>query len=621
MDVAAETPPRLNLTRGNKKIHPSIGVWNLPVPSTCPGAGACMLTCYATKVTKGLNGVVVAADAENYEASRRQDFAERMTEAIRKMKVPAVRIHSNGDFYSDAYVKKWAEVATALPQVCFFAYTKSLHLDLAPLQALPNFTLIKSFGGIHDGKIDTSKDNYARIVEDETQAAENEYVCPADRPGVKLTGRKEDCWCGHKCDYCLPNGKNKHQVRVAFIEKTNGFNGLPNGALNRLEALDKNRLLIPATATQQARLEALRQRISDQRNLPALNAVVKLFPEMSEEEYRALKEDIKKHGLTVPLEKYEGQVIDGKNRLRACRELGIPPKFVEWNGKGSLVEHVVTMNLKRRHLTEGQRAAIAKEILPMLEREAKERQLSVLKKGSKPPDVEKIPQRERGRARDQAAKIVGVNAHYVSDFKKIESSRPDLAAEVRAGRTNIVAAKREVLRHQLQNKTPPLPTEKYGVIVADPTFRMSEQSSSTAMTLEELSALPIQDICDDECVLFVWVSATQLASGLELIRRWGFQYRTSAVWDQRKESGGSYFRTRHEHLLLATRGDPKTPHAANRSPSVFVAPRVARNEKPDAAYRLVERMYPNSKKLELFARKRRRGWVAYGSGLERGAPN
>ncbi len=621
MDVVAETPPRLSLSKGNKKVAPSIAVWSLPVPSTCPGAATCLLTCYYGKVQKEFSSVV-AADAENLKASTRPDFVERMTEALKKMKVLAVRVHDGGDFYSQTYVDSWAEVARRLPDVKFFSYTKSLHLDLTPLERLPNFAVTKRFGGVHDSKIDKTRDNYARIVEDEAQAAENEFLCPADRPGVKLTGRKEDTWCGTKCNYCLPNGKSRHQIRVAFIEKTNGFNGLPDGAINRLAALNRNGLLNPATTTQRARLEAFRQRIASQQNLPALDAVTILFPPMGEEEYHALKKDIRKHGLTVPIEKFEGRVIDGKNRLRACRELGIPPKFVEWDAKGSLVEHVVSMNLKRRHLTDGQKAAIANEILPLIEREAKERQLSTLKKGNTPPAVEKLPPREQqGKARDIAAKTVGVNSHYVSDFKKIESSRPDLAAEVRAGKTNIVAAKRELLRHQLQNKTPPLPKEKYGVIVADPPFRMSEQSSSTAMTLEELSALPIQNICGDECVLFVWVSATQLASGLELIRRWGFQYRTGAVWDQRKVSGGSYFRTRHEHLLLATRGDPKTPNAANRSPSVIVAPRVTRNEKPDAAYRLVERMYPNSKKLELFARKQRRGWATYGNGLEQGAPN
>jgi hypothetical protein len=75
-----------------------------------------------------------------------------------------------------------------------------------------------------------------------------------------------------------------------------------------------------------------------------------------------------------PLSESLLKIIDGRNRYRACRELGIEPKIQIWDGKGSLVEFVVSLNLHRRHLDSGQRAAVAVEILPLLEAEAKERQ-------------------------------------------------------------------------------------------------------------------------------------------------------------------------------------------------------------------------------------------------------
>jgi ParB-like chromosome segregation protein Spo0J len=83
---------------------------------------------------------------------------------------------------------------------------------------------------------------------------------------------------------------------------------------------------------------------------------------MTESEYLDLRESISSIGQTDPIWIFEGKVIDGRHRLRACTELGIEPKLREWDGKGSLLEFVVATNLKRRHLKEPQRALIAAQL-------------------------------------------------------------------------------------------------------------------------------------------------------------------------------------------------------------------------------------------------------------------
>lgn len=92
---------------------------------------------------------------------------------------------------------------------------------------------------------------------------------------------------------------------------------------------------------------------------------------MTPEEYRELVEDIKANGLKVEIETYQGKIIDGRNRFLACQEAGVKPRFKKWDEVGSLISHVVSLNMKRRHLQHGQRSMIADKLRPLFAEEAK----------------------------------------------------------------------------------------------------------------------------------------------------------------------------------------------------------------------------------------------------------
>jgi hypothetical protein len=115
-----------------------------------------------------------------------------------------------------------------------------------------------------------------------------------------------------------------------------------------------------------------------------------------------------------------------------------PPRYRQWDGQGSLVGFVVSLNLHRRHLTASQRAMIGADMLPLLEEEARKRQgqRTDLTSGKEFPEVA-----EPERARDQAAAIVGVNPHYVSDAKRLQATAPELADDVRSGEITIPQAR------------------------------------------------------------------------------------------------------------------------------------------------------------------------------------
>jgi hypothetical protein len=126
-----------------------------------------------------------------------------------------------------------------------------------------------------------------------------------------------------------------------------------------------------------------------------------------------------RNGLHSPIWTHEGRIIDGRNRYRACLELDIEPDFHEWDGKGSLVSKVVSLNLHRRHLDASQRAMIGARIKPEYEAEAKARQSH----GQTAPGrtlVANLPQAlVEGKSRDQAAEAVNVSPRLIESASKV----------------------------------------------------------------------------------------------------------------------------------------------------------------------------------------------------------
>lgn len=171
----------------------------------------------------------------------------------------------------------------------------------------------------------------------------------------------------------------------------------------------------------------------------------RLFPMMTDAELSELAEDIKQNGQLEPIWLYNGMILDGRNRAAACVMLSITPitKQVETS---SPVQFVISRNLRRRHLTTGQQADIAAEMVPMLHEEAKKRQEAGLKIDTLAQDCAK------GKATEIAAKAVGVSPRTVEKVVAIKKHNPDLAEKVKAGEIKVNAAYEQVRESQRSAK-------------------------------------------------------------------------------------------------------------------------------------------------------------------------
>ncbi|MBD5455801.1 MAG: DNA methyltransferase [Lachnospiraceae bacterium] len=166
----------------------------------------------------------------------------------------------------------------------------------------------------------------------------------------------------------------------------------------------------------------------------------------------------------------------------------------------------------------------------------------------------------------------------------------------------------------------------YSIIYADPPWRYDQKVMQGAadrhyptMTMDELCALPVADLADRDSALFMWATFPKLPEALQLVKAWGFTYRSVAfVWLKKNKKADSWFqglgfwtRGNAEICLLATKGHPKR-QAANIH-QFIISPIETHSKKPDEAREKIVALMGNLPRVELFARQTPPGWDVWGN--------
>lgn len=393
-----------------------------------------------------------------------------------------------------------------------------------------------------------------------------------------------------------------------------------------------------------------------------------IFPLIAGEDYTAFLEDLRTNGQRTPIVRIEvegrWQILDGRNRLRGCIDLGLDPRFRTFGdaeGDGAdPIAFVISENLNgRRHLNETQRAFVGAELVPLYEAEAKERQRAAGRtKGSL-----NLGEAQKGKATQHAAKAVNVSRASIEAALKVnregapeviaaarergqikvstaaelsrlpKSKQSEIVAkigggELRSGKVRALVnqeKKRSVVRKINEQRVAPMPGGPFGVIYGDYPWHYdnSDQHEGSrghlgypTMKMEQVLAHAFEAAkrAARDCIVALWTTNLYVTRMDRVLEAYGAERRTVLTWPKPKAGVGTWGRGQTEHLVIASIGEPV--HTLNEVSTLLPSWKPARpgehSSKPAEVAELLAK-HCGGPFLELFAREPREGWATWGA--------
>jgi N6-adenosine-specific RNA methylase IME4 len=393
-----------------------------------------------------------------------------------------------------------------------------------------------------------------------------------------------------------------------------------------------------------------------------------LFPMLSDPELDDLGEDIRANGQVETVKLHQGMVLDGRNRYTACGKKGLGVRTELFMGSTrEALAWVISKNLKRRHLTESQRAMVAAKLAtlklgdnqhsqaapigaPSLDfggdapepveptsivsqseaadvlnvgRRSVQRATVVQEKGS--PELQEAV--EQGKVAVSTAADIAESLPQAEQTQVAAMSEKDIleaASKIRKEKNDKRRTQRiETIKAKSAGNTELNTVRKFPVIYMDPPtkFAAGDSDRSTenhypTMDEAQIAALPVGELATDDAVLFIWTTVPWLRKTMTLIEGWGFAYVSELVWDKQSLGLGFWNRNVHETLLIATRGKIPAPDPSTLKPSLYSEARGRHSAKPEYFRDLITGYYPDLPKVELFSRvdgALPEGWHAWGN--------
>ena len=377
----------------------------------------------------------------------------------------------------------------------------------------------------------------------------------------------------------------------------------------------------------------------------------KLIPPLTAEEFKQLETNCINEGIRDAIVTWNGFIIDGHNRYKIATDWQLSFKTIEkaFDSEEAVKEWMIINQFGRRNLSNYDRAKLGLELEDIFSKKAKANlKLSgeIYGKGcqisDKPITLFKEQPIEKKSiiintidTKKEVAKIANVSHDTIAKVKVIEQkAAPEVKEKLSTGEISINQAyqdikkeekkeefnvKRKMISEQVNHVDINDIPEKFDVIYCDPPWRYDFSETTNREIENHYTTMDCKDICKmnvpaaDNCVLFMWATAPKLLEAIEVIKAWGFEYKTHAIWDKEKIGMGYWFRGQHELLMVATKGKVSPPDSAIRISSVIKEERTKHSRKPDCVAEYIELAFFEKSKIELFCREPRKGWYSFGN--------
>jgi N6-adenosine-specific RNA methylase IME4 len=146
---------------------------------------------------------------------------------------------------------------------------------------------------------------------------------------------------------------------------------------------------------------------------------------------------------------------------------------------------------------------------------------------------------------------------------------------------------------------------------------VSAKDTYDCLKMEEIANLPVKEIAADNSLLFMWVTGPMVDISIEVMKMWGFQFKTVAfVWNKRKVMPGFYTMSQCEFCFVGKRGNIPKPRGARNILQYYEQTRLGHSQKPTGIRKRIDKMFPTQNKIELFARKKADGWLSVGNEID-----
>lgn len=367
-----------------------------------------------------------------------------------------------------------------------------------------------------------------------------------------------------------------------------------------------------------------------------------LIPPLTPEEYKQLESNILADGIRDPLITWQGILIDGHNRYQIAQEHGLEYQTAEklFEGRGAVTEWMICNQFGRRNLSNYQRSLLALKLKPVFEAKAKEN-LKTSTGGNAPRPLEISTKVD---TRQEIARLAGVSDNTIAKVQKIEEqATPEVKAKIATGETSINQAYQQIRKAEKVQEVESViaahstaetgvtdifsTDKKYNIVYADPAWTYGEWGNGTRepgihynlMKTEDIAALPVSSIAADDCILFMWATYPLLPEALDVVKAWGFKYKTVGfVWVKKNKNAdtnffglGGWTRANSEICIIGVKGNITRMDAGISQ--VIESAIEEHSRKPAVTRTLITKLVGELPRIELFSREKTDGWDCWGN--------